>query len=42
LVAHCKTLLSDFKIPKVIHIVETIPRTVTGKIQRRIVAEKLA
>jgi acyl-CoA synthetase (AMP-forming)/AMP-acid ligase II len=42
LAAHCKTLLSDFKIPKVIHIVETIPRTATGKIQRRIVAEKLA
>ncbi len=38
LVAHCKTLLADFKCPKAIYIVETIPRTATGKIQRRLVA----
>ncbi|MDQ6772392.1 MAG: AMP-binding protein [Candidatus Dormibacteraeota bacterium] len=31
--------LADFKIPRTIHVVESIPRTPTGKIQRRHVAE---
>ncbi|MEO8679833.1 MAG: AMP-binding protein, partial [Vicinamibacterales bacterium] len=42
LVAYCKERLSDFKRPKAIHITETIPRTATGKIQRRIVAQAFA
>jgi acyl-CoA synthetase (AMP-forming)/AMP-acid ligase II len=39
LLAFCKERLADFKRPKQIHIVETIPRTATGKIQRRVVAQ---
>jgi len=42
LLAHCKTQMADFKCPKKIHITETIPRTATGKIQRRVVAEAFA
>lgn len=42
LLAFCKEKLSDFKRPKQIHITETIPRTATGKIQRRIVAQAFA
>ncbi len=38
LTAHCRLSLSDFKCPKTIYIVEAIPRTATGKIQRRNVA----
>jgi acyl-CoA synthetase (AMP-forming)/AMP-acid ligase II len=38
LLSFCKDHLADFKRPKKIHIVETIPRTATGKIQRRAVA----
>jgi acyl-CoA synthetase (AMP-forming)/AMP-acid ligase II len=38
LIAHCRTLLAEFKCPKKIHIVDAIPRTATGKIQRRNVA----
>jgi acyl-CoA synthetase (AMP-forming)/AMP-acid ligase II len=38
LLAFCKERLADFKRPKKIHIVETIPRTATGKIQRKAVA----
>jgi acyl-CoA synthetase (AMP-forming)/AMP-acid ligase II len=38
LLSFCKDHLADFKRPKKIHIVETIPRTATGKIQRRLVA----
>jgi acyl-coenzyme A synthetase/AMP-(fatty) acid ligase len=42
LLAYCKEKLSDFKRPKRIHIVDAIPRTATGKIQRRVVAEAFA
>jgi acyl-CoA synthetase (AMP-forming)/AMP-acid ligase II len=38
LIEHCKQHLADFKVPKKIHIVQQIPRTATGKIQRRAVA----
>lgn len=38
IMAFCKERLAEFKRPKKIHIVETIPRTATGKIQRRAVA----
>jgi acyl-CoA synthetase (AMP-forming)/AMP-acid ligase II len=40
--AFCKERLADFKRPKKIHIVETIPRTATGKIQRKAVAAALS
>jgi acyl-CoA synthetase (AMP-forming)/AMP-acid ligase II len=36
--AHCLQRLADFKVPKVIHVTEAVPRTATGKIQRRHVA----
>jgi acyl-CoA synthetase (AMP-forming)/AMP-acid ligase II len=39
LLAYCKERLADYKRPKQIHITEAIPRTATGKIQRRVVAE---
>src|SRR5690606_11987561 len=38
LVAFCRERLADFKVPKKIHIVDSIPRTATGKVQRRAVA----
>ncbi len=42
LIEHCKKHLADFKVPKKVVIVDKIPRTATGKIQRRAVAEALA
>ena len=42
LVAHCRAHLAAFKCPRVIHIVDAIPRTATGKVQRRLVAEAVA
>ncbi len=38
LLSYCRERLADFKSPKKIHIVQTIPRTATGKLQRRVVA----
>jgi acyl-CoA synthetase (AMP-forming)/AMP-acid ligase II len=42
ILAHCRERLADFKCPKKLYIVETIPRTATGKIQRGAVAKALA
>ncbi len=42
LLAYCRERLADFKRPKQIHITDTIPRTATGKIQRRVVAAAFA
>ncbi|MBI3665754.1 MAG: AMP-binding protein, partial [Acidobacteria bacterium] len=38
LIAHCRAHLADFKCPKTIHLVKSIPRTASGKLQRRTVA----
>jgi len=38
ILSHCRNRLAEFKCPKKIHIVDAIPRTATGKIQRRNVA----
>ncbi|HWZ42297.1 MAG TPA: acyl--CoA ligase [Candidatus Saccharimonadales bacterium] len=42
LIEHCKLHLADFKVPKKVMIVDKIPRTATGKIQRRAVADALS
>jgi acyl-CoA synthetase (AMP-forming)/AMP-acid ligase II len=41
ILAFCKERLADFKCPKKLYIVKTIPRTATGKIQRGAVAKEL-
>lgn len=41
ILAYCKERLADYKRPKKLYIVETIPRTATGKIQRGAVAKAL-
>jgi acyl-CoA synthetase (AMP-forming)/AMP-acid ligase II len=38
LIQWCRESLAPFKCPRAIHIVDAIPRTATGKVQRRIVA----
>jgi oxalate---CoA ligase len=40
--AYCAERLAPFKVPRVIHILDAIPRTATGKLQRRRVAEHIA
>ncbi|MGH8757904.1 MAG: class I adenylate-forming enzyme family protein [Burkholderiales bacterium] len=34
LLAHCKDLLSSYKVPAMVHVVESIPRTGSGKVMR--------
>jgi acyl-CoA synthetase (AMP-forming)/AMP-acid ligase II len=38
ILAYCRERLADFKCPKKLYVVKTIPRTATGKIQRGAVA----
>jgi acyl-CoA synthetase (AMP-forming)/AMP-acid ligase II len=38
IVAFCRDRLADFKVPKQVYITDALPRTATGKIQRRHVA----
>jgi acyl-CoA synthetase (AMP-forming)/AMP-acid ligase II len=40
LLAFARLRLADFKVPRHVYIVESIPKTPTGKIQRRFVAEQ--
>jgi len=39
ILANAKTQLGDFKVPKKLFVTESLPKTATGKIQRRFVAE---
>lgn len=41
LIKHCRELLAEFKCPKKIYLVKSIPTTGTGKIRRRAVAATL-
>ncbi len=42
LMAYCRERLAAFKVPKTIYLLTHIPRTATGKIQRRAVAAAVA
>jgi acyl-CoA synthetase (AMP-forming)/AMP-acid ligase II len=42
LIEHCRGQLAAFKVPATIHVLPEIPRTPTGKVQRRRVAEFVA
>ncbi|HEX9528530.1 MAG TPA: fatty acid--CoA ligase, partial [Streptosporangiaceae bacterium] len=42
LIEHCREQLAAFKVPAAIHVLPEIPRTPTGKVQRRRVAAFVA
>ena len=42
LIAFARERLADHKVPRKLYVVDKIPRTATGKIQRRAVAEAFA
>jgi acyl-CoA synthetase (AMP-forming)/AMP-acid ligase II len=42
LIAFCRESLASFKVPKVIHVVDALPKTATGKVQRQKLAAQLS
>jgi acyl-CoA synthetase (AMP-forming)/AMP-acid ligase II len=41
LIAHCRERLTAVKVPSVVHVLDAIPRTTTGKLQRRRIAASI-
>ena len=41
LIDHCRERLAAFKVPETVYVLESIPRTPTGKVQRKRVGESL-
>jgi acyl-coenzyme A synthetase/AMP-(fatty) acid ligase len=41
-VRHCKTRLAPYKYPRWVNLVEELPKTATGKIQRFMLRQPLA
>jgi acyl-CoA synthetase (AMP-forming)/AMP-acid ligase II len=39
--AHCSERLAAFKVPVRVHVLDAIPKSATGKVQRRLLAEQL-
>lgn len=39
IITHCKKNLAVFKIPKKVYVTDSLPKTASGKIQRRLMAE---
>ena len=42
LAEHCRSLIAGYKVPKQIHLVETLPMTASGKIRKSVLRERLA
>ena len=42
LIAHCKTALAPYKVPKHIEVRETLPMSAVGKILYRVLRDELA
>lgn len=42
LLAHCRARLAAFKVPTAVHIVDALPRTAAGKLQRHRLRERFA
>jgi acyl-CoA synthetase (AMP-forming)/AMP-acid ligase II len=42
LIEHCRERLAAFKVPEVVYVLDEIPRTATGKVQRKRVGASLA
>jgi len=42
IIAHCRTLIAGYKVPKAVEFVDTLPMTATGKVLKRAVRDRLA
>jgi acyl-CoA synthetase (AMP-forming)/AMP-acid ligase II len=42
LIAHCRTLIASYKVPKTVYFVDSLPMTPTGKVLKRAVRDQFA
>jgi long-chain acyl-CoA synthetase len=42
MLARCRRELAGYKVPRVVHVVEAMPQTATGKLSRKQLREMLA
>jgi malonyl-CoA/methylmalonyl-CoA synthetase len=42
MIAEIKARIANFKVPKAIHIVQTLPRNAMGKVQKNILREQFS
>ena len=42
MLAHCKERLGGFEVPKVVHFVDVLPATATGKVQKHVLRKTLS
>jgi acyl-CoA synthetase (AMP-forming)/AMP-acid ligase II len=41
LVSHCRELIAGYKVPKEIHLMDALPQTATGKVQKAALRQQL-
>jgi fatty-acyl-CoA synthase len=39
-IAHCKSRLAGYKVPKRVHLVESLPKDLQGKIRKRVLRDE--
>ncbi len=39
-IAHCKTQLANFKVPKQVHMIDALPRNAMGKVQKNLLRQR--
>jgi malonyl-CoA/methylmalonyl-CoA synthetase len=42
MISYCKTLLANFKVPKRIEVIETLPRNAMGKVQKNLLRDQFS
>jgi malonyl-CoA/methylmalonyl-CoA synthetase len=42
IIAHCKTQLANFKVPKRVEVIDNLPRNAMGKVQKNLLRERFA
>ncbi|HMO48800.1 MAG TPA: AMP-dependent synthetase, partial [Rubrivivax sp.] len=42
LIAHCRQHLGGFEVPKLVHFVDVLPATSTGKVQKHVLRQQFA
>jgi long-chain acyl-CoA synthetase len=40
-VAHCRDLIAGYKVPKEIHLMDALPQTASGKVQKGALRKRL-